>query len=114
MWTRDGNGNKLTFTYYGQIGAPESRKVETIIDSLGRVATVFLRRFYNSLRPDCLKAFGGVTNQEIRIYRTTLGQALRYTRSEDPATVQNYGYLFSDLRPRGQRRQRLQPVGRNL
>ncbi len=102
MWIRDRNGNQLSFSYYGGSNtSAEEKKVHTITDSLGRAITVNYADTSIPYDRITFPAFGGTATQEIRVYRTTLGQALRHTQADDSTTAQNFGYLFPELVQQG-------------
>lgn len=100
MSIHDRNGNQLTFGYIADAyWNPETVRVHTITDSLGRVVTINYADFTNGPAYDSISftGFGGSVTRVIKVWRTSLGQALRTTQSGDataPATLQQ---LFPEM-----------------
>ncbi len=89
-WMRDRNGNKLSFDY-GSSG------VTAITDSLNRQITIsyadLQTTFYDQIN---FKGFQGAS-RTIRVYYSSLQNALRTNRSGDLANVQTPEQLFPEL-----------------
>lgn len=101
---RDRNGNQLTFTYYGTTSSPlNERRVHVITDSLGRTVELL----YAGMTPTNaqydeigFKGFGGAP-RTIKIWRGSLGSALRTGRAGDSSTTKTYGELFPSVYAEG-------------
>jgi RHS repeat-associated protein len=89
-WMRDRNGNKLSFDY-GASG------VTTITDSLDRQITIgyadLQTTFYDQIN---FKGFQGAS-RTIRVYYSSLQNALRTNRPGDSSNVQTPAALFPEL-----------------
>ena len=94
MWTRDRNGNKITFTYQGTNsggngGSGSSSQLLTATDSLNRQISIS----YGNPSPTIItfKGFGGAT-RTLEVGYNSLGNVLRYDQ-----TLKTPQQLFPDL-----------------
>jgi RHS repeat-associated protein len=90
-WLRDRNGNRVSFGY------DASARVTSITDSLKRQVTINYANL-TTVMYDAItyKGFGGA-DRTIKVWRGSLGSALRTTRTGDVGTPQTYGQLFPEV-----------------
>ena len=87
MWTRDRNGNKMTFAYYGG-------RVTQITDSLGRVVTIgYASPSLPSSDTITYKGFGNVS-RTIRVWRDLLYNSSTNNSLRSGYTLKSYYDLF--------------------